>query len=311
MLHDVSTLTYECFCFALLILNAFLCFRQWRYVGELMRQESARDDYHLMQDVDDGSVSQIRRPVRSSRPRSRSSPIDCPSREADAQEARQPVPSAGRGKERRSTNESQDAGIVCSSMQTPMWRRQANYDSPASCSNLATSHRVLKSSSHTAKSCSDLYASHSPALASHSSRVWVEDIYVEDQVEMDQVEFGNREEDLISLVHQIHHDGKARIFPRRPSQDSPLPHDLHYASRENELAGEIVSRSELWLPFSNSYSSFSNSNSSFSNSNSSLGGTAGSSKRVSSASRYTAQLLQRRSRSGSLSPLAKDWLKTG
>jgi hypothetical protein len=32
---------------------------------------------------------------------------------------------------------------------------------------------------------------------------------------------------------------------------------------------------------------------------------------VSSASRYTAQLLQRRSRSGSLSPLAKDWLKTG
>jgi hypothetical protein len=292
MLHDVSTLTYECFCFALLILNAFLCFRQWRYVGELMRQESARDDYHLMQDVDDGSVSQIRRPVRSSRPRSRSSPIDCPSREADAQEARQPVPIAGRGKDRRSTNESRDAGIVCSSMQ----KRQGNPDSPASCSNLATSpHRVLKSSSHASKSCSDLYDSHSPALASHSSRFWVEDMYIEDQVEEDQVESGNREADLTRLVHQIHHDGKARIFPRRPSQDSPLSHNVHHASRENELAGNVFSRS----------------NSSSFNSNSSLGGTSGSSKRVSSASRYTAQLLQRRSRSGSLSPLAKDWLKTG
>jgi len=280
MLHDVSTLTYECFCFALLILNAFLCFRQWRYVGELMRQESARDDYHLMQDVDDGSVSQIRRPVRSSRPRSRSSPIDFTSREADAQEARQPMPSAGRGKERRSTNESQDAGIVCSSMQTAMWRRKANPDSPASCSNLATSpHRVLKSSSHASKSCSDLYDSHSPALASHSSRVWVEDIYIEDQDEKDQVESSDREEDLISLVHQIHHDGKARIFPRRPSQDSPLSHNVHHASRENELAGNVFSRS----------------NSSSFNSNSSLRGTSGSSKRVSSGSRYTAQLLRRRS----------------
>jgi len=273
MMQDASTVTHECCCFALLILNAFLCFRQWRYVSELIRQESARDDYHLMQDADDKRVSQILRPVRSSRPRSASSPVGSPFRETDAQEARQTPPSADRGKERQRTNESHDAG-------TQMWRRKANSNSPASCSNLVTSpRRVVKSSSHATKSESDLYDSHSHALASKNSPVSVENVYIEDQVEEDQVESGNREGELISLVRRIHHDGKARLFPRRPSQDSTPSHNLNNAARENELAGNVFSRS----------------NSSSFNSNSSLRGTSGSSKRVSSGSRYTAQLLRRRS----------------
>jgi len=161
-----------------------------------------------------------------------------------------------------------------------MWRRKANSNSPASCSNLVTSpRRVVKSSSHAAKSESDLYDSHSPTLSCKNSPVSVENVYIEDQVEEDQVESGNREEELISLVRRIHHDGKARIFPRRPSQDSTPSHNLNNAARENELAGNAFSRS----------------NSSSFNSNSSLRGTSGSSKRVSSGSRYTAQLLRRRS----------------
>ena len=289
MMLDASTVTHECCCFALLILNAFLCFRQWRYVSELIRQESARDDYHLMQDADNKRVSQILRPVRSSRPRSPSSPVGSPFRETDAQEARQTLRRADRGKEGQRTNESHDAGMVCRSLQTQMWRRKENSDSPASCSNLVTSpRRVVKSSSHAAQSESDLNDSHSPALASQSSPVSVENVYIEDQVEEDQVESGNREEELISLVRRIHHDGKARIFPLRPSQDSTLSHNLNNAARENLLAG-VSSRSEQWLPFHSNSSSF--------NSNLSLRGTSGPSKRVSSGSRYTAQLLRRRSRS--------------
>ena len=264
MMHDAPTATHECCCFALLILNAFLCFRHWQYVSELIRRESARDDYH---------VSQTIRPVRSSRPRSPkkspSSPIVSPFRDADAQEARQTLPSADRGKERQRTNESHDAGIVCGSLQTQMWRRKANSDSPASCSNLATSpRRFLKSSSHAAKSESDLYDSHSHAQASQSSPVCVENVCIEDQVE----------------------------------------ENLNNAARENELANDVSSRSEQMSPFNSNSSSF-NSNSSSFNSNSSLGGTSGSSKRVSSGSRYTAQLLRRRGSSGSLSPSAKNLFK--
>lgn len=48
----------------------------------------------------------------------------------------------------------------------------------------------------------------------------------EEQIEADHVESGNREEELISLLHRMHHDGKARFFPRRPSLDSPLSHNL-------------------------------------------------------------------------------------
>ncbi len=56
-----------------------------------------------------------------------------------------------------------------------------------------------------------------------SSKEWQDN---EEQIEEDQVESGNRESELISLLHHIHHDDKVRFCPRRPSQDSQLSFNL-------------------------------------------------------------------------------------
>ena len=78
----------------------------------------------------------------------------------------------------------------------------------------------------------------------------------EEQIEEDQVESGNREEELISLLHRIHHDGKARFFPGRPSQDSPLSHNLSssFSAGAQSISGggmrRSVSANELQGPSS-------------------------------------------------------------